>query len=466
MSIPRLRSVPRRLLLHHRAYSAAVPPPAPEHQQQLARDDAFLTALDTPTARYRQLISKGVLRQDDHQKGIIAKLQKLNDELKGYQLPAIPSRSLTDSFGATSFFSRLLVRPAPAPAPSSQGYSNSPKSLYLYGSVGTGKSMLMDLFHDTLRTHSKERIHFHAFMVDVHKRVHRLKMQGGEGDLAKDVAREVARGSSVVCFDEFQVTDIADAMILRRLLEELLGLGVVFVMTSNRHPDDLYKNGIQRASFIPCIELIKRRFDIIDLDSGTDYRKIPRELSSVYLSPIDKSTNEAFEQKFADITEGQEIRQNRALPIWGRTLTVPESTTNVAKFDFKDLCGAPLSAADYLEVTKSFGTVFVSNVPRMGLGQKDMARRFITFIDACYESKTILYILSEVPIFEAFSDDRSKLSSETTDHMRSAMDELGLSSDVVSSSSIFTGDEEIFAFARACSRLVQMGTKSWVEGAV
>jgi len=280
------------------------------------------------------------------------------------------------------------------------------------------------------------------------------------------VAHDLAEDASVLCFDEFQVTDIADAMILRRLFEGLLSLGVVSVITSNRHPDELYKNGIQRSSFVPCIELLKTRFDVTDLDSGTDYRRIPRALSHVYYHPLTDSTRNEINKIFSALTSdpSDPVKANRTLDIWGRTLRVPESTSSVAKFRFEDLCGKPLSAADYLEITKTFGTVFVLDVPKMDLGKKDMARRFITFIDACYESKTKLFVSSEVPIYQVFSDDSSK-EKGISDHMRSVMDDLGLSPDTVGTSSMFTGEEEVFAFARCCSRLVQMGSKEWAETA-
>jgi len=243
----------------------------------------------------------------------------------------------------------------------------------------------------------------------------------------------------------------------------------VCVMTSNRHPDDLYKNGIQRSSFIPAIELLKSQFDVTDLDSSTDYRRIPRALSNVYYHPLNEENKREVDKIFRSLTSSDACdfpMRNRALNIWGRTLLVPESTTRIAKFRFDDLCGQPLSAADYLEITKTFGTVFLLDVPKMGLDSKDKARRFITFIDACYESKTKLFVTSEVPIFQVFSDDPSASGSQPiTDHMRSAMDDLGLSDQDVGNSSMFTGEEEIFAFARACSRLVQMGSKQWAETA-
>ncbi|KAF4619457.1 hypothetical protein D9613_005293 [Agrocybe pediades] len=429
-------------------------------------NDAYVDENLSPIRQYKKLIDTGVLRGDDHQTRIIQKLQDLHDKLIIYEPPEISQISTPNSL-LSRLFSREVTVPTSPP-------ENAPKGLYLYGDVGTGKTMLMDLFYRTLppSVKRKRRVHFHAFMIDVHKRLHAAKIAMGYqgGDPIVPVARDLAREASVLCFDEFQVTDIADAMILRRLLEALVNYGVICVMTSNRHPDDLYKNGIQRSSFMPAIELLKTQFEVTDLDSGTDYRRVPRALSHVYYSPITPENSREVQKIFSSLTsenpDDPPIR-NRKLNTWGRTILVPESTSTIAKFDFHDLCGQPLSAADYLEVTKNFGTLFVLNIPRMDMNQKDLARRFITFIDACYESKTKLFVTSEVPVFQVFSDDPSEEAKKAhiSDHMRSVMDDLGLNHETVGGSSMFTGEEEVFAFARACSRLVQMGSKEWAETA-
>ncbi|KAF8501698.1 AFG1-like ATPase-domain-containing protein [Russula emetica] len=220
----------------------------------------------------------------------------------------------------------------------------------------------------------------------------------GAGDPLLPVARDLADEAHALCLDEFQVMDIADAMIVRRLLDALLEHGVVCVLTSNRHPDDLYKNGIQRTSFLPAIDLLKTQFDVTALiRTQVHYRRVPRALSHGYFSPLDGATRATIDVQFAALTEGTPIH-------------------------FAELCGRALGAPDCLKITQRFRTLFVKDVPRMGLSEKDDS---FTFIDACCDSRTGLFVSSEVPIFEIFSDySNTGPRAPPPDHMRAIMDEL------------------------------------------
>ena len=266
-----------------------------------------------------------------------------------------------------------------------------PKGLYMYGDVGSGKTMLMDLFYDTLpaKIHARTRIHFHNFMLDVHRRMHAVKKaHGDEIDAIAYVAAQIAEGASVLCFDEFQCTDIADAMILRRLIEGLMAHGVVIVTTSNRHPSELYKNGIQRQSFMPCIDLLLDRLRIVNLNSPTDYRKVPRPPSGVYHHPLDAGATTHADKWFRYLGDFDNDPPHPAQhEVWGRQVTVPQASGTAARFDFWDLMGKATGAADYLELVKYYDGFIVTGVPGMTYRERDLARRFITFIDAIYESR-------------------------------------------------------------------------------
>ena len=286
----------------------------------------------------------------------------------------------------------------------------------MYGDVGSGKTMLMDMFYDTLPSNitSKLRIHFHNFMQDVHKRMYAVKMEhGSDLDAIQFVAADIAEKGSVLCFDEFQCTDVADAMILRRylvdhytrflsgrrpdlkisLLEALMSHGVVLVTTSNRPPDELYKNGIQRSSFIPCINLLKDRLRVLNLDSTTDYRKIPRPPSGVYHHPLDKGAVSHAEKWFRFLGDvDSDPPHSATYMVWGRPVTVPRASGKAAMFTFNELIGRATGAADYLELMRYYEAFIVTDVPRMTHRERDLARRFITFIDAVYESRVSTFL--------------------------------------------------------------------------
>jgi protein AFG1 len=406
--------------------------------------------------------------------------------LKNYHAPPVvhptldsvkPNKSLFSWFGSSS--KKTAIGEIP---------SNLPRGLYLYGDVGCGKTMLMDLFYDTLprSVRSKTRIHFHNFMQDVHRRLHKMKLQyGSDVDCVPFVAAEIAEQGNVLCFDEFQCTDVADAMILRRLLEALMSHGVLLVTTSNRHPDELYKNGIQRDSFIPAIQLLKTRLHVINLDSTTDYRKIPRPPSGVYHTPLDAHAASHAEKWFRFLGDPDTPEPHREVQrVWGREIVVPRVSGRCAWFTFDELIGRPTSAADYLELMRSYDAFVVTEVPGMTFRQRDLARRFITFVDAVYESHAKLVLTTAVPLQELFvsrEEMREAILARKNagnkviggendtdvgaveDVMSHMMDDLEHNAEQLARSNLFTGDEEAFAFARALSRLNQMGSKEWVE---
>ncbi|KAI9893267.1 MAG: hypothetical protein M1814_000396 [Vezdaea aestivalis] len=437
-----------------------------------------------PIDEYNTRVETGRLRNDEHQRGIIESLQHLHEELQEYVAPDVVHPDIESLHPQTTSFLNSLFHRQPARR-STKIPHHLPKGLYLYGDVGSGKTMLMDMFYDTLPPNitSKTRIHFHNFMQDMHKRLHLMKMEhGNDFDAVPFVAADIASESSVLCFDEFQCTDVADAMILRRLLEALMSHGVVLVTTSNRHPDDLYKNGIQRESFVPCIELLKHRLHVINLDSPTDYRKIPRPPSGVYHFPLDKASKSHGEKWFKFLGDFEKDPPHSAVQhIWGRDVIVPKASGGVAWFTFDELIRRPTGAADYLELTRTYDAFIVTGIPGMTLRERDLARRFITFIDAVYESRAKLVLTSAVPLTQLFlSRDEMHDALETNqrkphtkvaadegqdvdDVMRSLMDDLGMNAKMLKHSNIFSGDEESFAFARALSRLNEMGSQQWVE---
>ncbi|HEX8045296.1 cell division protein ZapE [Rhizobium sp.] len=270
------------------------------------------------------------------------------------------------------------------------------RGLYIHGSVGRGKTMLMDMFFAMAPAKKKRRAHFHEFMADVHNRIaaHRLKFKNGEtkqADPVLPVAADLYGEAELLCFDEFTVTDIADAMILSRLFSELFSLGCVLVATSNVEPDNLYRDGLNRGLFLPFIELLKRHVEVVTLDSPTDYRMEKLNSQPVYLIPIDERTDMAMEASWVQALHGRKA-QPLEIPMKGRSIHVPLAADRMARFSFADLCDAPLGAADFLAIAKRFDTIFLDRVPKLGPEKRNQTKRFIILIDTLYDHAIRLYV--------------------------------------------------------------------------
>ena len=262
----------------------------------------------------------------------------------------------------------------------------APRGLYICGRVGRGKSMLMDLFFAAVEDGRKRRVHFNEFMLETHDALHRWRQREGSlRDPLPRLARTIAAEARLLCFDEFRVENIADAMILGRLFQGLFDEGVAIVATSNAHPDDLYRDGLQRERFLPFIELLKRRADILQLDAQRDYRRDGLAGRPVYYAPVTAETDAALDEVFSALTGGAPAKPSR-LEVMGRTLVVPAAAEGVARFPFEALCGRPLGAPDYLALAKAYHTVILSDVPLLPRTRRSEARRMVTLVDILYDN--------------------------------------------------------------------------------
>jgi cell division protein ZapE len=266
-----------------------------------------------------------------------------------------------------------------------------PRGIYLWGAVGRGKSMLMDLFFEAAPVKQKRRVHFHEFMLSQHAymREARKRRDDGNDALITGAANAVADTARLLCFDEFAVSDIADAMILGRLFERLLAMGVVVVATSNRPPQDLYRNGLNRQLFLPFIAMIEARFDIVEIAAARDYRLERLMAAPVYYAPLGPAADEAIDRAWDRLTMGA-APHPVTLDVQGRRLTIDRTAAGCARVTFEELCARPLGAADYLEIAERFHTVILENIPKLSPSMREEAARFRVLIDALYEAKTKL----------------------------------------------------------------------------
>lgn len=362
---------------------------------------------------YKHRIKAKDLHEDELQELGVLSLQRLHEELVAAQ--ACEKRT---------FFEKLTGMGA--------GNLETPQGVYLYGGVGRGKSMLMDLFYQNLPKQIRaRRVHFHAFMIEVHEYIHSRRMDDGMYDevdaVLPSLAERIAEHSRVLCFDEFHVTDIADAMILGRLFTALFDRDVVVVATSNWAPEDLYKDGLQRARFMPFIDLLKARLEVIHLDGALDYRGQFMQEEGCYFYPLGRTNLEKIETLFHKIT-GKTSASAAKLEVKGRTIDIKAACKGIARFSFDELCRKPLGAEDYLKIAQEYKTIFLESVPKLKKDERNEAKRLMVLIDALYENKTKLVVSADAP-----------------------------------PEGIYTGKDHGFEFERTVSRLKEMQSKEYLQ---
>lgn len=359
-------------------------------------------------ALYHGALQRRGFIADAAQERAVERLQRLYDEWREFKAKR------------RTRLHRLVMRPT------------LPRGVYLWGGVGRGKSFLMDSFYACVPLVRKQRVHFHHFMRDVHRELDTLKGQENPLDV---LARRLARRWRLICFDEMHVNDVADAMILGRLLERTMDLGVVYCMTSNYPPDELYKDGLKRDDFLPTIKFLKQRLDVLEVDNGVDYRRRALEQLHSYHAPLGPHADGALLAAFRRIAEMDE--EPDPLSIEGREIAYRHRAGGVIWFDFGVICGWGRSQLDYLEIAQEFHTVFVSNVPRLGPDRRDEARRFTLLVDVLYDHRVKLFVSAE-----AAPEQLLKKEEVAADPQARAM---------------------VFEFDRTASRLIEMQSREYLD---
>ncbi len=360
----------------------------------------------TPLERYRADLERDDFKYDPAQEKAVKHLQRLYDDLLA--TPRTPPKPVSSGKGLKSRMSSLLGKNSKPASP-----HEAPPAimgLYFWGGVGRGKTYLVDTFYEALPFPEKMRTHFHRFMQRVHNELDHYK---GEKNPLRLIAAKFASEARVICFDEFFVKDITDAMILANLLEALFEQGVVLVTTSNIVPDDLYKDGLQRARFLPAIDLLKRHCEVVNVDSGIDYRLRALQHAEIFHSPLDEEAEALLAKSFKSIA-GHEGESDVTIEINRRVLKARRLHDDVVWFDFTELCDGPRSQNDYIELAREFHTVFVSGVPCMGRGSDDQARRFINMVDEFYDRAVKLLMSAEAPAPELYSEGNLNFEFERT----------------------------------------------------
>ncbi|MGN6769878.1 MAG: cell division protein ZapE [Rhizobiaceae bacterium] len=375
------------------------------------------SALPSVAHRYRHLVEASGIRRDAAQEKAVAALDRLIGEISSSRLAA-------KSSALGWLFARRQERKKPI------------KGLYIHGGVGTGKTMLMDMFFELVPSRRKRRAHFNDFMTDVHDRIdaHRKALKRGEAkgdDPIPPVAAAIAEEARVLCFDEFTVTDIADAMILSRLFSALFSQGVVLIATSNVAPHDLYRDGLNRQLFLPFIDLLEEHLQVLRLDSGIDYRQEKLSRLPVYLTPLGAETDRRMDEAWKIAANG-DAEAPVDLTVKGRIVHVPRAVRDVARFSFADLCEKPHGARDFLAMAARFHTIFIDHIPVLEQAHRNEIKRFILLIDTLYDRHARIVVSAEAAPEKLYAGRRGT---------------------------------EAFEFERTASRLIEMQSHEWLETA-
>ncbi|XP_023341378.1 putative ATPase N2B isoform X3 [Eurytemora carolleeae] len=424
----------------------------------------------SPATVFDHKVMYNDLSEDVHQREVVARFQSLYEKIGTYR----PKTS-------ASLFSMLFPGPSSRRWQLSGGGERVPRGIYLWGTVGGGKTMLMDMFFDTLEgldaEIKKRRIHYYDFMQEVHTRMHEAKKKAPPRDISRwdtyqpfdpvpPVGDTILAETWILCLDEFQVTDIADAMILRQLFAYLFDKGLILVATSNRPPNDLYKNGIQRSNFLPFIEMLKEKSHVVSLDPGVDYRRQSLagsdKLFFVTSNPEDEAEASLTAMfKFLAAKETDTVKPV-TIRIKGRDVHFDKGCGGVLDTSFKEICERPLWTNDYLKLTQVFHTIIIHDIPYLSQQNKSQARRFICLVDTLYDHKIRIVASGVAPFWELFQNERIS-DAQRLQENRELIDDLGLKAAGSGSldSGVFSGEEELFAFDRTISRLTEMQSKDY-----
>ena len=435
-----------------------------------------VTRMVSPKEAYKSYVASGMIRHDANQEMAMGVIEGIYNDLLSYQSSPLSKKERRTEIvsprrrgiePAHVVLKRQWQRLEQAMAPEESVHHplSLVKGLYLHGGVGCGKTMLMDMFFNELPFPKKLRVHFHQFMLDVHRTMHQIRSNKrtahADVDIFEECAQRMIANAEVLCFDEMAVSDVADAMILTRLFQAFYRIGCCALFTSNRAPDELYKGGLNRESFLPFIRMLHARCHVLHLPSHIDYRLSGTD-AKTFLSPFTDANSAAFNKLFLEMCKGFPPKE-RVLRVFGRDVVVPRAVAGVCRFSFHELCASELSTADFEVIAKSFHTVFIEDVPQMPARDTDAKRRFLTLIDTLYEYKVKVIVYAEVEpaLLEAPHHHEQRALPPGEEHAALPRPEKSLFDMEIGP--LINDEEGSFQMKRCISRLQEMRSREYLE---